>query len=621
MIPLDDVVALFDMAVDGSLDGGRAAELLGDERAAGRLRRLAVELRRWRRRERELAALFSSARELAELRDPDELLDRLVRRAHELMNTDVTYLSEFQEASGELLVRSTTGTVTPAIRRLRVPAGMGLASEVVRTRVPQWTASYEDAVELSHESGIDQAVRAEGLVSLLGVPMLADEEVLGVLFAANRSAHAFTPDEVALLSAFADHASVVLQTARLLRRARRSTEAAEGAYAELSRHAAAVERAGAVHQDLTAAVLAGGGAEEVAATLARALGRAVTILDRDLEVVAGGEAPTGLSEAVGAAVDASRRSGHCVLLPEGEVAAVAAAVAGGTLLGCLLVGPGGLPIGEVEQRTIERAAQITALLTLSQDAVADAEERVRGELLSDVLADSPARRRDAARRARARHVRLDDLRIGVVAVVAAEQRRPALRAAQGAALPHGLAGEHEGVLTVLLPGDDPEAAARHVHRRLGAAVKGGVLAVAAPVAEDPGLLAERCELARACARLLPALGTVDGAVTTDAYLPYTVLFGPDRRALERFIGRTLGPVLRWDRERNADLLATLRAYVEANGSPTRAARDLGVHTNTMLQRLERITALLGSGWRDPEPFFRLSVAVRLHALGDAARHG
>ena len=41
-------------------------------------------------------------------------------------------------------------------------------------------------------------------------------ETLGVLFAANYYEHGFRPDQVALLSAFADHAAVVLETARLL---------------------------------------------------------------------------------------------------------------------------------------------------------------------------------------------------------------------------------------------------------------------------------------------------------------------------------------------------------------------------------------------------------------------
>jgi len=62
------------------------------------------------------------------------------------------------------------------------------------------------------------------------------------------------------------------------------------------------------------------------------------------------------------------------------------------------------------------------------------------------------------------------------------------------------------------------------------------------------------------------------------------------------------------------LLATLRCFVQSNASPTRTARELHLHTNTVLQRLERITALLGEGWRESEALFRISIAVRMHAL-------
>src|SRR5690606_4076519 len=76
------------------------------------MRRLRANSDRWRRRGRELTALFSSARELVQLRDVDELLNRLVERAHDLMGTDVTYLSEFDPDTRELRVRTTLGSIS-----------------------------------------------------------------------------------------------------------------------------------------------------------------------------------------------------------------------------------------------------------------------------------------------------------------------------------------------------------------------------------------------------------------------------------------------------------------------------------------------------------------------------
>ena len=410
-IAVETVLALLDVMAAGQLDGPvRTTEILaGSDVPPAAARRIEAAVRRlqsagahWRRRGQELTALFSSARELAQLRDVDTLLERLVERAHDLVGTDVTYLSEFHPESRELRVRNTLGTTTLAFRHLRVPPGKGLASMVVNSRSPQWTSRYAAMVKAPHDVGIDAAVRAEGLVSLLGVPLLAGDDVIGVLFAANRVEHDFTPDEISLLSAFADHAAVVLQTAQLLSEARRSHEEARQAYDELTRHLQAMERASTVHQELTATVLRGGTAQEVADALGSALQCTVTVLDDELRRPAErvGPGDPAVPADVWTAVEESRRSGHCVVLnpSRGRHRAVVAVVAGSTFLGALVLDAGELAFGPVERRTAERAAQITALLALKQDAIIDAEQRVRGDLLADLLAEDRSRWHNLAAR-------------------------------------------------------------------------------------------------------------------------------------------------------------------------------------------------------------------------------
>ncbi|MBB4682680.1 helix-turn-helix domain-containing protein [Amycolatopsis jiangsuensis] len=604
-IPADVVVALLGAAsAERPERAGEVGELLAgaglpDEdvaRISAEVRRLKAGSARWRRRGQELSALFSSARELAQLRDVDELLSRLVERAHDLVGTDVTYLSEFDAGSRELHVRTTLGTVAPTFPGLRVPPGMGLASMVVEGRRPCWTSSYAGMTQAPHESGIDAAVRAEGLVSLLGVPLLAGEEVIGVLFAANRFEHAFSPEEISLLSAFADHAAVVLQTARLLARTQAAAEETRRAYGELARHVEAMERASGVHSDLTSLVLQGGDAGEVATALGRALRCRVSILDET-------------AAAKDEAVRRSRRSGRCVTADGGAVAV--AVMAGSTLLGALVLEKGEVEFGPVERRTAERAAQITALLRLKQDALSEAEQRVRGDLLADLVSGDPDRLADVAGRARARGIRLEDLRSVVVLAVPTDQQRQAARAARRGA---ALVGEHADHIVALTVDEDPAAAGRAVHAVVREALGAPVLAVAGAVRELPAGLGAEVEAAEACARALPALGLSDTAVTTDEYLPYAAMFGPDNARVPAFVRRVVGPVLDWDAEHSGTLLPTLAAYLGHRMSPVAAARALHVHKNTVLQRLERVGELLGTDWQDADRLFRLTVAVRLAHL-------
>jgi hypothetical protein len=629
-VPVDAVVRLLEAAAaeHGDREGGLRAVLAGldlPDADAARLgaaaRQLHASSERWRRRGRELAALFSSARELAQLRDVDQLLDRLVERAHDLVGTDVTYLSEFDADTHELRVRTTLGTVAPSFRGLRVPRGKGLASLVVESRSPRWTPHYGAMTQAPHDEAIDAAVAAEGLVSLLGVPLLAGDEVIGALFAANRFEHVFSPEEISLLSAFADHAAIVLQTARLLARSREAAEEASRAYAELARHVEAMERASDVHNDLTALVLEGGGAPDVAAALGRALQCRVTILDEGLRPTGGAEAdpPDGQRDALRAAVEESRRSGRCVPLPGPRRGVVVAVVAGQTFLGALVLEQGGVEFGPVEQRTAERAAQITALLSLKQDALIEAEQRVRGDLLADLLSGDPQRTARVAERARARGVRVNELHALVVLAVPAEQRRRAIRSATRAVAPGGLVGEHADHVVALCAQRDPAAAAESVRAAVRRELGPPVLAVAAPLDHGPGDVPARVEAAVACIRVLPAIGLADVAATTDEYLPYTALFGPGEPRVGAFVRAVLGPVLDHDADRGGTLVETLAAYLDHRMSPVATARALHVHKNTVLQRLEKISEALGPGWQEPDRLFRLGVAVRLARLGAVGR--
>jgi DNA-binding PucR family transcriptional regulator len=123
------------------------------------------------------------------------------------------------------------------------------------------------------------------------------------------------------------------------------------------------------------------------------------------------------------------------------------------------------------------------------------------------------------------------------------------------------------------------------------------------------------------ARLIAALELSDLTASTDDFLPYSAIFDTDARALADFLRDTIGLVRRYDAERNADLLGTLRAFVRNNASPTRTARALNFHTNTILQRLDRLDQVLGASWREDERMFRLGIAVRLDELREQLQAG
>ena len=116
-----------------------------------------------------------------------------------------------------------------------------------------------------------RAVHAEGLVSILGVPLKRGARVIGVLFAADRRQREFSRDEVALLSSLAAHAAVALDNARLLAETRSALIGLEQAHAALREQTRDTELAVTAHDRLAQLVLRGGGVAEVAAELAQLL--------------------------------------------------------------------------------------------------------------------------------------------------------------------------------------------------------------------------------------------------------------------------------------------------------------------------------------------------------------
>lgn len=111
------------------------------------------------------------------------------------------------------------------------------------------------------------------------------------------------------------------------------------------------------------------------------------------------------------------------------------------------------------------------------------------------------------------------------------------------------------------------------------------------------------------------LGRTGESATPDD-LGVAGLVGASEVDVHTHVQHILGQVLDYDTDRGTDLIGTMQAYFAAGQSPTRAATSLHIHPNTVQQRLDRITALLGDGWQSPDRALDVQVALRLHsALG------
>ena len=591
-------------------EGAPASELGAVRDDSGEARELALRVRAAfdsrRRREAELTALVETARDLASLRDPAGLLEAIVRRARALLGTDVSYLTLYDAQAGDTFMRATDGSVSVEFQNVRLSLGDGLGGLVASTHKPYWSADYLHDHRFQHTGTIDSAVGDEGLVSICGTPLVVEDEFVGVLFAANRSPRPFSPDQVALLGSLAALASVsIVQT--------RSAE-------EVRRHTSGVERAAAAHDRFAELVLAGGGVDDITKALGDLLGGWVVFVDSEGEALSShGPVPsatdtggTVLSESPAVReTSGTGRLAHDAARDQWAIAVKAPQ----TPLGALVLGGAGV-LDDADRRTMERAAVVCALVLLFERTAAEAEQRVRTDLVSDLVS---GRGDPQTLAARARSQGVDPTTPLTVLVAHADDqtpRRTLLLASHAAAGPGSVVGEHDGNVVALLPTADPQAAAVQLAKRLarlGAVTVGS----AGPVPVGGDLPAAWREAVRTLDALL-ALG-LQGHGASSAHLGFAGLVVGSTPDIDGYVRTQLGPLLDYDAKRGSELVKTLQAYFDAGGSPRHAATALHVHVNTVSQRLERITALLGGDWQRPDAALELQLALRLRLLSEGAR--
>lgn len=581
------------------LDEQAAAVVRSDYDVALRLRDL---IARMRSREAELSALYETASDLTAIRDVDTILAAIVRRARQLLHCDMTYLSLNDEADGASYMKVTDGALTREFQNLRLPLGTGLLGLVAQTGAAYFTEDYASDERFVHKGYIDEAVAGEQIRAILGVPLVLDGVVIGALLAVHRSVRRFPQSEVSLLTSFAAHAVVALENARLFAEL-------DEANRSLTRHTEAVDAAALAHDRLTDLLLGGGGVAEVAEVLSTVLDGAASVWTPAGGLQAGADPGLDWAGAVPVAVS----SGRSVVVDGGLVAAALA----GTEHVATLVLRRDEPLDLAGRRTLERGALVTALVLLFARSVTDAEERLGGQLLVDLLeadAESRERLRDRVRRHSAS---LDGPVVVAAATIDGADRHRASRAAVALARRmSGLAGEHRGAVVVVVPSED----AHRVGAELQSAVQGlggtatvGVAATSDALQEDR-LVAAHAE-ARRCLDTLVRLGR-RGEVSdpTGLGVARLLLGDNDPEHVSAFVEAMVGPVRAWDARRGTALVETLEAWFATGGHLKDTAAALHLHPNTVTQRLDRIGELLGAGWREPGRALDLQLALRLARL-------
>jgi GAF domain-containing protein/anti-sigma regulatory factor (Ser/Thr protein kinase) len=177
--------------------------------------------------ERALAALQRvTDAALAHLSEED-LLTELLRRVAEILSSDTAAILML-EANGDFLrARAAKGIEEEVEQGVRIPVGAGFAGRIAA----EGTARTIDDVETADI--YNPILREKGIRSLLGVPLLIEGRVTGVMHVGSLTPRHFTSDERDLLQLAAGRAALAIEHAQLFERERELRVAAERASARL----------------------------------------------------------------------------------------------------------------------------------------------------------------------------------------------------------------------------------------------------------------------------------------------------------------------------------------------------------------------------------------------------
>jgi signal transduction histidine kinase len=151
-------------------------------------------------------------RSLRLLTDPDlfsleleELLAALLGRVHDVLAVDTCAVLLLDEGRDELVARAAVGIEEEVEQGVRIPMGRGFAGRVAAGRRP---VILDD---VDHADVVNPLLRQKGIKSLLGVPLLAGGNAIGVLHVGSLARRGFTDDDVELLELVAARVALAVE--------------------------------------------------------------------------------------------------------------------------------------------------------------------------------------------------------------------------------------------------------------------------------------------------------------------------------------------------------------------------------------------------------------------------
>lgn len=152
------------------------------------------------------------ANDLASTLDLEVLLNTIVQAAADVSNAKAASILLYDESNKELFFQASTNLDARLMIGLRVPVEGSIAGIIITSKQPMIVADVGD--DPRHYDNISESTKYK-TDSLLGVPLITKNKVVGVLEALNKREGKFTLIDQDLLTTLGSQAAVAIENARL----------------------------------------------------------------------------------------------------------------------------------------------------------------------------------------------------------------------------------------------------------------------------------------------------------------------------------------------------------------------------------------------------------------------
>jgi anti-sigma regulatory factor (Ser/Thr protein kinase)/putative methionine-R-sulfoxide reductase with GAF domain len=140
----------------------------------------------------------------------DDFLDELLGRVQEALSVDTVAILLFDEASQQLVAQAARGLEEEVERGVRIPIGRGFAGRIAAERVAIFIA------DVDHADILNPILRQTGIRSLLGIPLIVEGSLIGVLHVGSLTPREFGQRDLAVLQVAAVRAAPGIERSQLL---------------------------------------------------------------------------------------------------------------------------------------------------------------------------------------------------------------------------------------------------------------------------------------------------------------------------------------------------------------------------------------------------------------------